>query len=95
LLTEKGPHAMRPFFLSGSGDGRRRAKNIPKLICFASASAPCRGKVASLLSALLLSARCGVGRHGGADELPEGRFVDLRHFAQVDRTPRAAFQTGV
>src|ERR1700730_9865034 len=42
-----------------------------------------------------MSARCGVGRHRGADELPEGSFVDLLPFAEVDRTPCVPFQTGI
>lgn|SRR5579864_320639 len=42
-----------------------------------------------------LRARCGVGRDRGADELPEGRFVDLFPFAEVDRAPHIAFQTGI
>ncbi len=36
-----------------------------------------------------------VGRHRGADELLEGSFVDLLPFAEVDRTPRVAFQAGI
>ena len=42
-----------------------------------------------------MSARCGVGRHRGADELLEGSFVDLLPFAEVDRTPRVPFQAGI
>src|SRR5437773_1376614 len=42
-----------------------------------------------------LSARCGVGRHGGADQSLEGSLVDLLPFAEVDRTPRAPFQAGI
>src|SRR5271170_7372170 len=48
-----------------------------------------------LLLGCPLSARCGVGRHRGADELLEGSFVDLLPFAQVDRTPRVPFQAGI
>ena len=42
-----------------------------------------------------MSARCEVGRHRGADELPEGSFVDLLPFAEVDRTPHVPFQAGI
>src|SRR5436190_12524150 len=48
-----------------------------------------------LLRRCPLSARCGVGRHRGADELLEGSFVDLLPFAQVDRTPRVPFKAGI
>src|SRR5271155_1103388 len=44
-----------------------------------------------LLLGWALSARCGVGRHRGADELLECSFVDLLPFAEVDRTPRVPF----
>ena len=40
-------------------------------------------------------ARCGIGRHRGADELPEGSFVDLLPFAEVDRAPHVPFQAGI
>jgi hypothetical protein len=43
----------------------------------------------------LSSKRCGIGRHGGPDEVPEGSRRDLLPFAQVDRTPRVPFQTGI
>ncbi len=43
----------------------------------------------------MIHARCGVGRHRGADELLEGNFVDLLPFAQVDRTARVPFQAGI
>src|SRR5206468_10316098 len=49
-------------------------------------------------SALLrrpLSACCGVGGHRRADELLEGRLVDLLAFAEIDRTPCLSFQAGV
>ena len=42
-----------------------------------------------------MSARCGVGRHRGADELLEGSFVDLFPFAEIDRAPRVPFQAGI
>src|ERR1700692_1527890 len=48
-----------------------------------------------LLPGCALSARCGVGRHRGADELLKGGFVDLLPFAEVDRTPRVPFQAGI
>src|SRR6202035_4129657 len=42
-----------------------------------------------------MSARCGVDRHRGADELLEGSLVDLLPFAEIDRAPRAPFQAGI
>src|ERR1700692_4586079 len=42
-----------------------------------------------------MSARCGVGRHRGADELLEGSFVDLLPFAEIDRAPRVSLQAGI
>src|SRR6202162_2931723 len=48
-----------------------------------------------LLLGCPLNARCGVGRHRGADELFEGGFVDLLPFAEVDRSPRVPFQAGI
>src|SRR5271163_1293775 len=48
-----------------------------------------------LLLGCPLSARCGVGRHRGADQFLEGCFVDRLPFAQVDRPPRVPFQAGI
>src|SRR5271167_488254 len=36
-----------------------------------------------------------IKRHGGADELLEGSFVDLLPVAEVDRTPHIPFQAGI
>src|SRR4030088_1200619 len=54
-----------------------------------------RASASLLLLGCPLSARCGVGRHPGADELLEGSFVDLLPFAEVDRSPRVPFQAGI
>ena len=48
-----------------------------------------------LLLGCPLSARRGIGRHCGADELFESSFVDLLPFTEVDRTPRVPFQAGI
>src|SRR5271166_765819 len=56
-------------------------------------------KLAGSLGGSSIGLRLGLAfeikRHGGADELLEGSFVDLLPFAEVDRTPHIPFQAGI
>src|ERR1700722_7631483 len=48
-----------------------------------------------LFSRRALNRRCSICSHGCANELFEGRLVDLLAFANVDRTTRISFQARI
>src|ERR1700722_15279417 len=83
--TCRGSGVQRPRLLA-----RRDGRSIDREL----GSSPAGGLLLLFLGRPF-SECCGVSRHRGADELFEGRFVDLLPLAKIDGTPRVTFQAGI